>query len=206
MIKAILFDFDGVLTVDKTGSESILNYIAEKTNIPLDTLKTEYYKYNSDLLYGRLTHRDIWESLCKSIGYSIEYSILIDSFRNTPIDNEMISFAKELKKSYKIGMITDNKCDRIHEVLSHHDLKDLFDTVSISAEYGSGKEERPIFDITTEKLAVTPEQCIFIDNSPKNLIVPEQIGMRTILFDDENRNVECFRKTLNDIIEKCNRT
>lgn len=28
MIKAILFDFDGVLTIDKTGSASITAYIA----------------------------------------------------------------------------------------------------------------------------------------------------------------------------------
>ena len=27
MIKAVLFDFDGVLTTDATGSQSIMNYI-----------------------------------------------------------------------------------------------------------------------------------------------------------------------------------
>ncbi|MBE7059166.1 MAG: haloacid dehalogenase, partial [Ruminococcaceae bacterium] len=28
MIKAVLFDFDGVLTIDKTGSTSITNYLS----------------------------------------------------------------------------------------------------------------------------------------------------------------------------------
>lgn len=39
MIKAILFDFDGVLTTDRTGSLSICNYICKKTGIDLELLK-----------------------------------------------------------------------------------------------------------------------------------------------------------------------
>lgn len=41
MIKAILFDFDGVLTIDKTGSQSIIKFIADKSGIPLDIIKTK---------------------------------------------------------------------------------------------------------------------------------------------------------------------
>ena len=36
MIKAVLFDFDGVLTTDATGSESILNYICKKTGLDIE--------------------------------------------------------------------------------------------------------------------------------------------------------------------------
>lgn len=33
MIKAVLFDFDGVLTTDATGSQSICNYICKETGV-----------------------------------------------------------------------------------------------------------------------------------------------------------------------------
>lgn len=33
MIKAVCFDFDGVLTLDETGSQSICNYMAETEKI-----------------------------------------------------------------------------------------------------------------------------------------------------------------------------
>ena len=201
MIKAILFDFDGVLTVDKTGSRSVLNYISKTTGIPFDTLKTEYYKYNERLLNGQLTHKEMWGDFCESLRHDIEYSVLIDSFRHTPLDSEMLDLIKELKADYKIGMITDNKCDRINEILSYYKLIDLFDTVSVSAEYKSGKESAYIFTQTSEKLAITPNGCIFIDNTAKNLIAAKQIGMKTILFDDENRNINKFRKQLFNIIE-----
>lgn len=59
MIKAILFDFDGVLTIDKAGSTTITNYISQKTGISLDLVKSCYYKYNKRLLYGEISHEDM---------------------------------------------------------------------------------------------------------------------------------------------------
>lgn len=198
-MQAILFDFDGVLTIDKYGSDSILRYLSENTPVPIDTLKREYYKINRGLLYGEYTHKDIWAEYCKNVGCDIDFQILIDSFINTPLDFDMLSLVRELKTKYKIGMITDNKIDRITEILRFHNLTDLFDVVTISAECKCSKNDRKIFDITLENLNIEPSDCIFIDNSEKNLIVPQELGIRTILFDDENRDIELFRKQLNKI-------
>ena len=196
MIKAILFDFDGVLTIDKTGSQSIIKYLARITGISIDLLEKEYYKYNEELLYGKITHKDMWQSFCDTLGTSIEYDTLIDAFRNTPIDSEMIDLVKEFKKVKKIGMITDNKRDRIDEVLGFNKLRPLFDVVSVSADYHSGKEERLIFDKTISALSVKPEQCVFIDNTENNLVIPQRMGMHTILFDDENRSIAALKREL----------
>ncbi|NOW05387.1 hypothetical protein [Clostridium beijerinckii] len=40
MIKAILFDFDGVLTADATGSLSICKYICKKTGLNIKMKKS----------------------------------------------------------------------------------------------------------------------------------------------------------------------
>ncbi len=199
-MKAILFDFDGVLTIDKYGSDSILRYLAENTPVYIDVLKREYYKINRGLLNGEYTHKDIWVDYCKNVGCDIDFQILIDSFINTPLDNEMILLVRELKTKYKIGMITDNKVDRITKILEYHNLTDLFDVVIISAECKCGKNDRKIFDITLDYLNIEPNNCIFIDNSEKNLIVPQELGIHTILFDDENRDIEKFENQLNKLL------
>ena len=54
-IKAILFDYDGVMTIDKTGTESICNYISNTLGIDKNVFEKEYRKYNKDLLYGKPT-------------------------------------------------------------------------------------------------------------------------------------------------------
>lgn len=199
-MKAILFDFDGVLTIDKYGSDSILRYLSEHTPVPLERLQKEYYRVNKGLLYGKYAHEDIWDAYCESVGCKIDYSVLIDSFRNAPLDAEMLSLVRELKASYKIGLITDNKVDRIREILSFHNLEDLFDVVTVSAEVKCGKTERAIFDKTLEALNVAPDQSVFIDNSQKNLVVPAELGMHTILFDDEKRNIGEFKGMLMQLL------
>lgn len=196
-----MFDFDGVLTVDKYGSDSILRYLAENTNVPMDVLKREYYKINKGLLYGEYTHEDVWEDFCGGIGVEIGYRVLVDAFRATPIDMGMIAIVRELKMRYKIGMITDNKIDRMETILAHFDLNGLFDTVVVSAECKCGKSDRRIFEIALQKIGERPEECVFVDNSENNLIVPAQMGIKTILFDDEKRDLDEFRCTLGVFLE-----
>ena len=191
MIKAILFDFDGVLTTDVTGSKSICNYICKNTGIDIERFKEEYYKYNDDLLYGKIQHEDIWDELCKELNTQIDINILCDSFINTPIDGKMMELVERLKeKNYKIGMVTDNKKDRIDQISQYYGWDKVFDTISISAEVGSGKDYTTIFEKTIECLKVKASECVFIDNQEKNLIIPEKMGMSVIYFNHDERNYE----------------
>lgn len=196
MIKCILFDFDGVLTIDKTGSTSITNYISQEMNLPLETIKTSYYKYNKKLLMGEIVHKDMWDDFCNDVGMKIPYQVLIDSFRNTVLDEKMFNYIKVLKGTYRIGMVTDNKADRIEAILDYRNYKRYFDIVAISAKVHSGKDDSRIFQYALDALNVSAEECIFIDNTAKNLIVPADMGMRTILFDDERRDFESFVESM----------
>ena len=145
MIKAILFDFDGVLTTDGTGSQSICTYICNKMGLDIETFKKEYYKYNDDLLYGKINHENIWDTLCTGLNRKIDINILYESFINTPIDSQMMKFVDELKQqNYKIGMVTDNKKDRIDDIVKYYDWNKIFDSITVSAEIGSGKDYNKI--------------------------------------------------------------
>ncbi len=146
MIKAVLFDFDGVLTIDKTGSTTITNYISNICNIPLENVKSCYYKFNKQLLLGEITHQEIWKDFCQSLGQNIDYSILLDSFRCTRLDDKMIVLVQKLKERYLIGMVTDNKCDRISTILEFRGLSQCFDVVAISAYLHASKDSHSIFE------------------------------------------------------------
>ena len=189
MIKAVLFDFDGVLTTDATGSESICNYICKKTGLNAEIFEKEYYKYNDDLLYGKINHEKIWERLCIGLNASIDINILYESFVNTPIDSQMIALVDKLKQqNYKVGMVTDNKKDRIDNIVQYYDWNKIFNIITISAEVGSGKDFNEIFVKTIGCLNVNADECVFIDNQEKNLIIPRSMGMNVIYFDNEKRN------------------
>jgi len=197
MIKAILFDFDGVMTIDKTGSFTICTYISTAANIDYELFSSAYRKYNDRLLSGEITHYQMWDDVCSAIGINIPIQILIDSFRNTALDQNMLELIKRLKaNNYKIAMVTDNKQDRIEEILQYRDIGKYFDVVSISSVIGSGKEKEEIFVQTIKELQVNFNECIFIDNQSKNLIVPKMKEIHTIFYNDEEKNITRLQEEL----------
>lgn len=200
MIKAVLFDFDGVLTLDETGSQSICNYISVVTGIDNALIKSEYKKYNLGLLRGKYTHRDIWGRFCLGIGRSLDYGILNDSFINTPINPKMLRLIKHIKgNGYKTGLVTENKVDRIDAIIKHHGWESLFDSIAISAEIGSGKDNSAIFNYIIENLNVLPEECVFTDNKAENLLAPLKMGINTVYFDHDKNDFFTFVMELTDL-------
>lgn len=210
MYRAVLFDLDGVLTTDRTGSESTVKSLSLHTGLPMETLLTAYRRHNREMLCGQLTHRDIWPEMCAEVGREIPFDLLHTAFIETPMDDGMLALARDMKAAgCLIGLVTDNKVDRIDAILDHHGLRGLFDAVTISAQAGSGKRERASFEDVLAKLnavagPVEARDCIFIDNTAYNLVVPAEMGFATYLYDDEKRDAEALRAVLQEpVMSRC---
>jgi putative hydrolase of the HAD superfamily len=190
MIKAIFFDFDGVLTLDKTGSYTICKYISKAAGVDFEKLSRAYKKFNNDLLFGKTTHEKIWNSLCVELAAEIDINHLYDSFINTPLNIPIIDLVKKLKILYKTSIITDNKKDRIAAVIDKQKLAEIFNSIIVSADIGSGKDNAEIFYKAADSVNVKFKECIFIDNNENNLIVPEKLGMNVIFYDHEKNDAD----------------
>ncbi len=203
MIKGIFFDFDGVITLEKQGTPPIISYIAKETGLPIKSVEAAYRKYNRALLCGEITHKDMWQDFCEELQSDIDYEILTEAFLNITLEQTVIAYIKELKEKYIIGMITDNKVDRIETILKKLNLQDLFDVVVISAEVHTGKTEERIFEVALDRSGLEPQEIVFIDNTVRNLEVPAKMGFRTIHFDDEKRDLAELKRVLEERDERC---
>ena len=191
MISAVLFDFDGVLTTDKTGSITTIRYLSAKTGLDEQKIWSAFASFNDDLLYGLATHSEIWPAFCIALGQELDIALLTGAFESTPMNKEMLDLARGLKTAgYSIGIVTDNKKDRIDCLRAHLELDSLFSPIVVSAECGSGKDGPAIFNIALAQLDVKADQTIFIDNSKRNLVAAEAIGIKTIHFDDSTNDVQ----------------
>lgn len=188
-IKAVFFDYDGVMTYDKTGIESICKYISNYMDIDKNIFENEYKKFVGDLLYGKTSHEKIWDQLCTDLGINIPIAFLFHSFNQTPIDKDMHELVLKIKeKGFKTGMISGNFADRMKYIKYKFDLQKYFDTFAVTGELGFGKDSEKIFQWALNELEVEPDESIFIDNQDKNLLIPRKLGMHVIYFDDEKRD------------------
>ena len=199
MIKAIFFDYDGVLTPDKTGTYTTCKYISKVTGIDIDKLSQCYRQFNEVLNTGKKTHKDIWLQFCECIGQSLDIQIIQYAFDSTPLNESVYNLAVSLKEKYKVGIITYNKKDRLVALTKKYEMDKVFDSIIVSADVGSGKEDDKIFYAATNSIGVKPEECVFIDNHKKNLIIPAQMGFKTIFYDLEKNDVQLLKKELQDL-------
>ncbi|HEY3610154.1 MAG TPA: HAD-IA family hydrolase [Pseudonocardiaceae bacterium] len=61
--------------------------------------------------------------------------------------------------------------------LGDDDLAEEFDTVVLSGQIGFGKPDLRIYLLTAERLGLTPEECVFVDDMAANVHGAVRAGM-----------------------------
>lgn len=199
MIKAVFFDYDGVLTTDKTGSLTTSRYLSQATGIAFSTVKAAFSRYNKDLTLGITTHAQIWPEICGELGLDLSIDLLYDAFESTRMNADMFSLARKLKRSHAVGIITDNKKDRIDHLKRHQDLGSLFSPIIVSAEVGVNKASAEIFLHALRCMKVRAEESVFVDNNKENLVAPGALGIKTVFHDDEKNDIAALLGTLDSL-------
>lgn len=196
LIKAVFFDYDGVLTRDKTGSLTMNRFLSEQTGIPYDRVCRAFQRHNGKLNEGESTYADVWPAICAELEHDLPRNLLIRAFESTPVNDEMLRLARGLKSHYSVGIITDNKKDRIEYLRQYQRLPDVFAPIIVSAEVRCTKTDPRIFEWAMASLGVNPENTVFIDNSPSNLVAATALGINTVFFDDERNDVAGLAQSL----------
>lgn len=192
MIKAIFFDYDGVLTTDKTGLLTTSRYLSQATGIPISAVKAAFSRYNKELTLGKTTHSQIWHEVCSALGQELDIALLCEAFESTPMNAAMFSLARRLKGGHCVGIITDNKKDRIDHLKRLQGLESLFSPIVVSAEVGADKQSTKIFLHALRCAGVSAEESVFVDNRKENLVAPGALGIKTIFHDDEKNDIEAL--------------
>ncbi|MGH7157048.1 MAG: HAD family hydrolase [Candidatus Saccharimonadales bacterium] len=176
MIKAVIFDFYGVLAV--RGSASF-----RKRFLAADPSKDEQAKkLNDELGRGNISYDDFIDGLAKIGGVDRE-EVLVHTEDYTP-NLELLDYVrKELKPNYKLGIISNAGADWVLRILGD-DYKKLFDNIILSYEVGLIKPEPEIYEMSAKNLGVDEEECVFIDDILTYCQGAESVGMNTIWYQD----------------------
>src|SRR5690349_5903612 len=89
MIRFVFFDYDGVLTTDRTGSLTTCRYISAATGVPVEQLRRAFAVHQADLTLGRTTHERVWPDICARVGVPLPLGLLQEAFDSTPANVRM---------------------------------------------------------------------------------------------------------------------
>src|SRR3954463_6472054 len=144
-IQIAFFDFDGVLTPDRTGTLTTCRFLAQATGLAFEDLKAAFEPHRWALARGTTTRDATWPLVCQSLGRDIPRDLLVRAFESTPLDSAMFALANSLARRTRLGIITDNPRDRMDVVRRTLWLDRVFDPVVVSAEEGCAKDDPEIF-------------------------------------------------------------
>lgn len=134
------------------------------------------------------------------LGYSNPTETMQDYLRNfLTFDKDFLWFAENNYKQYDFVLLSNDVKEWSKYLFELYGLHKYFKESIISGDIHMRKPESRIFFYAARHIQCNPHECIFVDNSVKNLNAAQNIGMNTILF---NRDNEAYSgNTVNNFFE-----
>lgn len=102
------------------------------------------------------------------------------------LDPDFLKFAEKNYKQYDFVLLSNDVKEWSKYLFELHGLQKYFKDCIVSREVRMRKPEKCIFFYTMERLQCSPQECIFVDNSVKNLNAAQESGIQTVLFNRDN--------------------
>ncbi len=181
VVKALIFDFGGVLTNPVWESFELF---CKQDGLDPDSIKELFRNDRAaladlrELEKGTVEESEFERRLAERLGLDSSEGLIERLFAGmTPLE-EMIEVVRVARGAgLKTGLLSNSWS------VSHYDrdlLEELFDVAIISGEVGLHKPQVEIYRLTVEKLGVEPSECVFIDDLRENCEAAEAIGMTAI--------------------------
>ena len=187
MIKAIIFDFAGVIATDTY-------WIWLRKKVPDLDKELSFFKDLSDQNdLGEISDEELFIQLEKVT--KIKRNKIWQEFRQELVINyDLINVIKLLKQKFKIGLLSNYNHNLLESILTSNKLIDLFDKLIISSRHRIIKPDKKIFLIALKKLKVKAEEAIFVDDRQVNVSAAEKLGIESILFTSTNKLFQDLKK------------
>lgn len=157
-------------------------------------LKVEKYFIKAQL--GNISN----DEFLSYLGFSDPRATMEDYLKNyLTLDEQFKDFAQKYTTMLDFCLLSNDLWEWNDFLVEYHHVKPFFKERMISGKVHLRKPDRQIFMHTLDRLKCEPEECIFVDNSVRNLLAAEEVGIQTILF---NRDGEKYNgEVVNDFDE-----
>ncbi|MDR3084931.1 MAG: HAD family phosphatase [Christensenellaceae bacterium] len=175
MLKAIIFDMYGVILKDPDGG--LMPYI--NGFFPSLGIRDIYEPWHQMGKF-EITTAEFW----RRVGFIDDPAKSELDYLNTiEMEEGFAEAAERLKSSYRLALLSNDVSQWSRFVREKYALDQHFDAVLISADVGLNKPDVRIYKMMLERLNLKGEECLFVDDRPKNLLGAREAGMLAVMFE-----------------------
>ena len=189
MIRAVLFDFGGVIS---SSPFEAFAHLETERGLPVDFIRTVNATNPDTNAWARLergevdpeTFGSLWSDEARALGHDLDGRLVLERLAGE-IRPAMVDAIRSCRTKYKTACLTNN-FTRAEAVLSEEvaGVYRLFDAILESRVLGVRKPDPRFYELACAALDVEPNECVFLDDLGVNLKPARQLGMHTIKVTD----------------------
>lgn len=187
MIRAVLFDFGGVIL---SSPFEAFGHYERAHDLPVDFLRGLNATNPHDNAWARLERNevsfdefcDLFELEAKEAGHAIDARAVMASMAGD-VRPEMVEALRRCKDAgFRTALLTNNwvSFDDRDGVVERDEVLSLFDVVIESSKVGVRKPDPRFYEMACEALSIEPVEAVFLDDLGVNLKPARALGMTTI--------------------------
>ena len=181
MIKAIIFDFGGVFSIDD-NIPKFLQTNSERLGIDPEEVGKISLAIWQEARVGKIDSNIFWEKLGALAKMKPENfkKYFTESFG---FRQELYDYVKKnLYGKYKLAILSNQIESWLEPILEEKKFKEIFDVIVTSYNTGFAKPDIKIYEKVLQDLKLPADQCIYVEDRPANLEPAKNLGMYVIEF------------------------
>jgi len=187
MIKAIIFDFGGVVAPVAICQWLKNNF--EQNDLKYVTIKKYIKEKGKKWDMGKVSVDEFYELLSGITGLP-KASLQTELYDKSTFHPEVIKIIRALKQHYKIVLFSNNFAHNLYKLLDQHNLRNLFNEIVISSEHKLTKPNPRFYQLMLSLASVTKNEVIFIDDTQANVDGGNNIGITSFLYSNPQQLIK----------------
>ena len=203
MIKAVIFDFDGVIINTSEISFKIWNKLFNEAGI--DFSMDDYRKFQgtkSEYKIRKILEREGKpdENLVKELTKKRETikNAFFENISREQLENDsipgVIDFLNDLKgRNMIVALNTSSGKQIVLTILDKLSIRKHFNAITFAEDVKNSKPDPESYVITSEKIKIPPENCLVFEDAVSGIIAAKNAGMKVIAV-NTNNNYDDLKK------------
>ena len=183
-IRALIFDFGGVLmqTMDRSPRAALEQRYGLKPGELSEIVFNS--QAASDATVGAVREPAVWDHVRAVLDLSPAQTAEMKQlfYSGDRLDQALLDYIRAARPALKTGLLSNALSNARDFFTLECNIAGLFDEIVISAEVGVRKPDPQIYHIALQKLAVQPEEVVFVDDFIEYIRAAEALGLKAVWF------------------------